>query len=231
MAKLNCWEVKKCGREPGGAKVKELGICPAAVEIKLTGINDGQCGGRACWAIAGTFCEGKVQGTFANKVLNCMNCEFFRQVVTEEGKGLVKSNDIIAKLKGEEASGDKSSKEKESFQRWFLTQKDMIDLTPLKARDLIIKCFYTAQKETFFRSKQDKKLPTADKDIMTTVTGAIRAVFSSIGADYDNPAIGDLLRVVDILGANSKSWGTPHDIIEHHKKQLVTMLSRLKSKG
>jgi hypothetical protein len=28
--KLNCWEVKKCGREPGGVKVKELGVCPAS---------------------------------------------------------------------------------------------------------------------------------------------------------------------------------------------------------
>jgi len=25
---LNCWEFKKCGREPGGEKASELGICP-----------------------------------------------------------------------------------------------------------------------------------------------------------------------------------------------------------
>lgn len=23
----NCWEFKKCGRETGGSKVKELGVC------------------------------------------------------------------------------------------------------------------------------------------------------------------------------------------------------------
>jgi len=27
--KLNCWEFKKCGRQPGGPKVAELGVCPA----------------------------------------------------------------------------------------------------------------------------------------------------------------------------------------------------------
>ena len=35
--KLNCWQVKKCGREPGGAKVAEFGVCPAAAETALNG--------------------------------------------------------------------------------------------------------------------------------------------------------------------------------------------------
>lgn len=229
MAKLNCWEIKKCGREPGSAKVKELGVCAAATESKLMGVNNGKCGGRACWAIAGTLCEGKVQGTFANKTLNCMNCEVFRQVVNEEGKDLVGINEILSKLRVTGDSQEKSPKEKDQFQRWFITQRDLANITPLKARDIIIKCFYTAQKETFFRSKQDKKLPTADKDIMTTVTGAIRAVFGSIGADYDNPTTANLFQVIEILGANAKSWGTPQDIIEHHQKQIMNMLSHLKS--
>lgn len=29
--KLNCWEFKKCGREPGGLKARERGACPATV--------------------------------------------------------------------------------------------------------------------------------------------------------------------------------------------------------
>ena len=28
----NCWEIKKCGRETGGPKSKELGVCVAARE-------------------------------------------------------------------------------------------------------------------------------------------------------------------------------------------------------
>ena len=34
MSLINCWEVKKCGREPGGAKVAELGVCPASTGNK-----------------------------------------------------------------------------------------------------------------------------------------------------------------------------------------------------
>jgi len=34
MAKLNCWEFMKCGREVGGKNVKELGICQVVLEKK-----------------------------------------------------------------------------------------------------------------------------------------------------------------------------------------------------
>jgi len=84
MRKLNCWEIKKCGREPGGDKTTDLGICPAATEDKSNGINGGFNAGRICWAVAGTFCGGKVQGDFAQKNVSCMNCEVFKQVKAEE---------------------------------------------------------------------------------------------------------------------------------------------------
>ena len=82
--KQNCWELKKCGREPGGAKAAEMGICPAATDASSTGLNGGKNGGRICWAVTGTFCGGKVQGTFAQKRLSCMTCEFFSKVQAEE---------------------------------------------------------------------------------------------------------------------------------------------------
>ncbi|NOZ68083.1 MAG: hypothetical protein GXP46_02245 [Deferribacteres bacterium] len=85
MSKLNCWEIKKCGREPGGAKNQDLGICPAASETSCNGINSGKNAGRICWAIAGTFCGGKVQGDFAQKSVSCMSCEVLKKVREEEG--------------------------------------------------------------------------------------------------------------------------------------------------
>jgi hypothetical protein len=99
MAKLNCWEFKKCGREPGGAKASELGVCPAATETRTDGINDGKKGGRACWALAGTLCGGKVQGDFAMKLGNCMQCEFYQLVGKEEGPNHQSARDILARLK------------------------------------------------------------------------------------------------------------------------------------
>ncbi len=85
----NCWEAIKCGRQPGGEKVDEFGECPAAISSEYDGVNKGTYGGRFCWAIAGTCCGGKPQGTYAKKLIDCVVCEFFKQVSEDEGRALV----------------------------------------------------------------------------------------------------------------------------------------------
>jgi len=84
--KLNCWEFKECGREPGGANEEELGPCPAALEKRVDGFHGGKNGGRACWAIAGTYCGDQVDGLYAAKIKDCMNCDFHRHVINEESE-------------------------------------------------------------------------------------------------------------------------------------------------
>jgi hypothetical protein len=97
--KLNCWEFKKCGRQPGGEKAKELGVCPATIYEELDGIHDGDNAGRSCWILAGTMCGGKVQGTFAQKYENCELCDFFRSVKEEEGPAYQLSIVLLNKVK------------------------------------------------------------------------------------------------------------------------------------
>jgi hypothetical protein len=65
---LNCWEIKKCGRQKGGKKVSELGECIASKEGM----------GHSCWAVAGTLCGGKIQGTTAQKIGFCTSCEVYQ---------------------------------------------------------------------------------------------------------------------------------------------------------
>lgn len=99
MAAENCWEFKKCGRQVGGAKVVELGLCPAATEKRLDGINRGSNGGRTCWFMAGTLCGGQVQGSFAAKITNCRTCEFYVLVMKQEGGAIARAGEVLAKLK------------------------------------------------------------------------------------------------------------------------------------
>lgn len=96
--KTNCWEYFKCGREENGANVDELGICPVAIAKKANGINNGTNGGRCCWAIAGTLCNGEVQGGFGQKVMNCLKCEFYKNVFHEEKGGNYKPPAEILKI-------------------------------------------------------------------------------------------------------------------------------------
>lgn len=63
---MNCWEFRQCGREKGGAKAAELGVCPAYPDY-----------GNLCVRATGTLCGGKVQGTFELKLLGCMSCDFY----------------------------------------------------------------------------------------------------------------------------------------------------------
>ncbi len=86
MGKINCWEFKKCGREPGGVNVKELGICPATTERRANGIHGGKNGGRCCWAILATACSGGnvKEKSFSEKLKACTQCEFYKATFMEE---------------------------------------------------------------------------------------------------------------------------------------------------
>jgi len=85
LEKQNCWEYKVCGREPGGFEVESYGICSASTRAEVDGLNDGKNGGRICWAVAGTFINGKVTGKYAGDKFSCINCDFFKLVSEEQG--------------------------------------------------------------------------------------------------------------------------------------------------
>lgn len=86
---LNCWEIINCGRGPGGNKISEYGVCPAVTNSIVDGLNNGNNGGRICWSIAGTLCEGRIRGTYAQKRFTCLNCKVFKRVKEEEGHDFV----------------------------------------------------------------------------------------------------------------------------------------------
>lgn len=85
----NCWEVMGCGREPGGAQALSRGVCPASIDGSSHGINRGVNAGRYCWRVAGTYCRGERQGTFAQKAEDCGKCRFFLLVRDEEAEALL----------------------------------------------------------------------------------------------------------------------------------------------
>ena len=99
MRKQNCWEVKKCGREPGGSQVHMLGVCPVSTEVRLHGVHGGNGAGRACWVVAGSLCGGKVQGTFAQKFQSCTSCDFYNLVKKEEGMRFELSATLLPRIK------------------------------------------------------------------------------------------------------------------------------------
>ncbi|MBN1573066.1 MAG: hypothetical protein JW984_07720 [Deltaproteobacteria bacterium] len=81
MAKKNCWEVMKCGKEEE---------CPAARIGRGIGTHDGKNRGRFCWTVHDTLCMDKAHGSFAEKIRICVNqCKFYKQVKSEEGTNFI----------------------------------------------------------------------------------------------------------------------------------------------
>ncbi len=87
--KMSCWEFMNCGCEPGGSKVIELGVCPATTDKNSHNVNKGWNGGRFCWSIAGTLCDGKIHDTFVKNLEHCLKCKFYLYVEQHEGRHLV----------------------------------------------------------------------------------------------------------------------------------------------
>ncbi len=104
LNKQNCWEAFQCGYQSGGRNIHMLGICPAGLQESIDGIHGGKYAGRACWAVAGTFCGNRIQGTSALKWGMCRNCGFFWQVRKEERRNYFQIKDIVTMLYNNESA-------------------------------------------------------------------------------------------------------------------------------
>lgn len=118
---------------------------------------------------------------------------------------------------------------KQTYARWTLESADLVDLTATKARDLVTRCLLEAHKETFAQNEQTLGHHSADTDLRVLVEGAVRLAFREAKEDYENPSATSLVKVVQILGRKSRKWGTPLDVIEHHKRQIARVLQCLGS--
>jgi len=86
---INCWDYMKCGRELGGKKVNECGVCPVVTYTAFNKINGGYNGGRYCWEIVGTYPISDLRCSHAAKIKDCTLCGFYKLVKKETGKQFV----------------------------------------------------------------------------------------------------------------------------------------------
>jgi len=80
--KLNCWEFRNCGMEPGGIFARVREECPVPRMMKYDGVNGGVGAGRACWTVtASELKNGSVVCRRSGRL--CINCEFYLRVQRE----------------------------------------------------------------------------------------------------------------------------------------------------
>lgn len=111
--------------------------------------------------------------------------------------------------------------------RWSVTAVDLTDMTPVKARDLIVQCFQEAQQEHLAAASEFIHQPHDETNLRNMVIGAVRLAFKESGGDYDEPNKASLLKVVDVLARKSEQRQTPKEIIAHHKGEIERVLRAL----
>ena len=84
----------------------------------------------------------------------------------------------------------------------------------------------TAVKMTF-QSVGASKSPPTDWKLMATLRTAVKMTFQSVGGDFDAPTKESLAAVVEALARKASTWGTPEDVMLHHKEQILAVLRRL----
>jgi len=115
----------------------------------------------------------------------------------------------------------------DSYSRWCVAPSHLEQLDESKARDLVVECFLDAQRETFVRMKENVGITPDEASLRRSVKGAVRLAFVNTGGDFDNPTCQSLERAIGELAAKAAAWGTPGDIIAHHKAQIGMVLARL----
>lgn len=111
--------------------------------------------------------------------------------------------------------------------KWAVSESDLKDLTPVKARDLMVECFYHAQKETYARIKQDANVLPTDENIRASVLASIKLAFKMNDVSFNEPTVRGIRVVAEMLAEKSASWGTPKDIIDHHLRLFERIILRM----
>lgn len=108
-----------------------------------------------------------------------------------------------------------------------LCEEDLRDVDIFRARELVVRCFSSAQRETLERMATQRGTAPSDAELQQLVVGAVRLSFRQTGGDFDRPTKAALQAAVQALAERSAAMGTPRDIIEHHRGQLERLFAAL----
>jgi hypothetical protein len=118
-------------------------------------------------------------------------------------------------------------RKEKAMSQWCPTDAELKNLTIEKARDMVVNCFFEAQKETLARAKERLGRIPDDATLHRDVENIVRLTFKEQGFSFDSPTQETLGAVVMQLAQKAGAWGTPKDIIEHHRVLIGKIFSHL----
>ncbi len=110
---------------------------------------------------------------------------------------------------------------------WKLEPDALAGLTPEKARDLMIECFLVAQEETFIKTRERLHMATNADELGRTLASVVRMAFRDLGHDFERPTAEALEDVADHLARQAVQFGTPGDVVRHHRAEFSKVTGAL----
>jgi len=111
--------------------------------------------------------------------------------------------------------------------RWSVTGEMLAGMTPAKARDALVDCFFHAQMETYRCVKKVRGEETTDEAVLAAVKDGVMMAFREVGGDFEAPTRDKLIQAVEFMAKMAPVWGTPEHIVERHKGEMMKVLDAL----
>lgn len=113
-----------------------------------------------------------------------------------------------------------------------ITEQDLENLNVTRCRDLILECFFEAQKEAFTRATHVLQIAPGDEGtIYNSIVGVTRLAFKEAGGSFDRPTRQGMHRVVDILARKAITWGTSRFKVEGHREEMHRLIDRCREES
>ena len=97
-------------------------------------------------------------------------------------------------------------------------------ITPIDARDAIVRCFVLAHKEILKNIDEiDRDMSEKELEELKTISvnETIHFFFKEIGGDYEKPTKDSLIGVCDKVRDFSKNFRKPEDINKHYNEIMI----------
>ncbi len=111
--------------------------------------------------------------------------------------------------------------------KWFLRPSYLVGLTPAKARDLLVRCFFESEKDVYLQTHRIYGDRLDHVDVRKLANDTVRRAFEQTGHDYHHPTKQALQEVVNVLMKKAAAWNMPPDVIVHNREQLARIISSL----